>query len=55
MALPIFCDSIRIVLPLSTPALATCRLFMAVAYWNDWFLGVMLLDSPLYTAGGHHI
>jgi ABC-type glycerol-3-phosphate transport system permease component len=34
----------RIVLPLSTPALATVGLFMAVAYWNDWFLGVMLLD-----------
>ena len=35
---------LRIVLPLSTPALATVGLFMAVAYWNDWFLGVMLLD-----------
>jgi ABC-type glycerol-3-phosphate transport system permease component len=33
-----------IVLPLSTPVLATVGLFMAVAYWNDWFLGVMLLD-----------
>jgi ABC-type glycerol-3-phosphate transport system permease component len=41
----------QIVLPLSTPALATVGLFMAVAYWNDWFLAVMLLDfakfSPL--------
>lgn len=34
----------KIVLPLSTPVLATVGLFMAVAYWNDWFLGVMLLD-----------
>jgi len=34
----------QIVLPLSTPVLATVGLFMAVAYWNDWFLGVMLLD-----------
>ena len=34
----------KIVLPLSTPALATAALFIAVAYWNDWFLGVMLLD-----------
>jgi len=34
----------KIVVPLSTPALATVGLFMAVAYWNDWFLGVMLLD-----------
>ncbi|MEZ4726341.1 MAG: carbohydrate ABC transporter permease [Caldilineaceae bacterium] len=34
----------RIVLPLSKPALATVGLFMAVAYWNDWFLALMLLD-----------
>jgi putative aldouronate transport system permease protein len=34
----------RIVLPLSTPAIATVGLFTAVAYWNDWFLAVMLLD-----------
>jgi putative aldouronate transport system permease protein len=33
-----------IVLPLSMPVLATVGLFMAVAYWNDWWLGVMLLD-----------
>ncbi|HEY3290529.1 MAG TPA: carbohydrate ABC transporter permease [Anaerolineae bacterium] len=33
-----------IVLPLSTPALATAALFISVAYWNDWWLGVMLLD-----------
>lgn len=33
----------RIVLPLSLPALATVGLFMAVAYWNDWWHGVMLL------------
>ena len=34
----------RIVLPLSTPVLATVSLFVAVAYWNDWWHGVMLLD-----------
>jgi len=34
----------RIVLPLSTPVLATVGLFVAVAYWNDWWHGVMLLD-----------
>ena len=33
----------RVVLPLSLPAMATVGLFMAVAYWNDWFHGVMLL------------
>ncbi|MDO8312462.1 MAG: carbohydrate ABC transporter permease, partial [Sideroxyarcus sp.] len=34
----------RIVLPLSKPALATVGLFIAVSYWNDWFLSLMLLD-----------
>lgn len=38
----------RIVLPLSTPVLATVGLFMAVAYWNDWFLAVMLLDTAKF-------
>jgi putative aldouronate transport system permease protein len=35
---------IKIVLPLSKPVLATVGLFIAVAYWNDWFNAVMLLD-----------
>jgi putative aldouronate transport system permease protein len=35
---------ISIVLPLSTPVLATAGLFVSVAYWNDWWHGVMLLD-----------
>jgi ABC-type glycerol-3-phosphate transport system permease component len=34
----------RIVLPLSTPVLATVGLFVSVAFWNDWWHGVMLLD-----------
>jgi ABC-type glycerol-3-phosphate transport system permease component len=34
----------RIVLPLSMPVLATAGLFISVAYWNDWWHGVMLLD-----------
>jgi ABC-type glycerol-3-phosphate transport system permease component len=34
----------RIVLPLSMPVLATTSLFVAVAYWNDWWHGVILLD-----------
>jgi len=33
-----------IVLPLSMPALATASLFTGVAYWNDWWHGVLLLD-----------
>lgn len=35
---------VRIVLPLSMPVLATAGLFVSVAYWNDWWHGVMLLD-----------
>jgi putative aldouronate transport system permease protein len=34
----------RIMLPLSTPVLATTTLFVAVAYWNDWWHGVILLQ-----------
>jgi putative aldouronate transport system permease protein len=34
----------RIVMPLSVPAVATAALFIGVGYWNDWFLGVMLID-----------
>lgn len=28
----------RLILPLSTPGLATIGLFLALGYWNDWFL-----------------
>jgi ABC-type glycerol-3-phosphate transport system permease component len=34
----------RIILPLSSPALATVGLFTAVRYWNDWWLGTILID-----------
>lgn len=35
----------KIVLRLSVPVLATVALFIALGYWNDWFLGIMLIDS----------
>jgi putative aldouronate transport system permease protein len=35
----------QIVLPLSLPVLATVGLFMAIAYWNDWYLPMMLIDT----------
>ncbi|WP_135546401.1 carbohydrate ABC transporter permease [Paenibacillus cymbidii] len=35
-----------IVLPLALPALATVGLFIAFAYWNDWWLGLLFVDSP---------
>ncbi|HHX20195.1 MAG TPA: carbohydrate ABC transporter permease [Clostridiales bacterium] len=35
----------QIVLPISLPALATIGLFFAFAFWNDWFLAKMYLDT----------
>lgn len=35
----------KIILPLSTPVLATVGLFTALGYWNDWWLGLMLIDK----------
>jgi putative aldouronate transport system permease protein len=36
---------IRIILPLSKPALATVGLFYALAYWNDWWLALLYIDN----------
>ena len=33
-----------IVLPLAKPALATLGLFFALAYWNDWWLGLLFIE-----------
>lgn len=35
----------RIVLPLSTPVLATIGLFIAIAYWNDWFTSALYIEN----------
>lgn len=35
----------QIVLPISLPALATIGLFFAFAFWNDWFLAKLYLDT----------
>jgi len=37
---------IRIILPLSTPVLATITLFSGVGHWNDYFAGVMFINNP---------
>ena len=37
---------IRIVLPVSKPVLAVIGLFISLGYWNDWWLGIMLIDKP---------
>ena len=36
----------RIVLPLSTPALATVGLFLMLGFWNDYFLGLIYINTP---------
>jgi putative aldouronate transport system permease protein len=35
----------RIFYPLAKPVLATVGLFVSLAYWNDWWLGMMLVDK----------
>lgn len=35
----------RIYLPLAKPVIATIILFAALGYWNDWWLGLMLIDD----------
>jgi len=37
---------LRIVLPLSKPALATFALFYAVGYWNSYFDAIMFINDP---------
>ena len=36
---------IRLILPLSKPALATIGLFIALGYWNDWFTSFMFIQD----------
>jgi len=35
----------KLVLPLSTPGLATIGLFIALAYWNDWFNAAVFINT----------
>lgn len=35
----------KIIIPLSTPSLATVGLFISFTYWNDWWLGLLFIDS----------
>ncbi len=40
----------KIILPLSTPVLATVGLFVGLAYWNDWTNGLYYItDTSLYS------
>jgi len=36
----------RIVLPVSTPVLATIAVFCSLAQWNEWFLGIIYMRTP---------
>lgn len=36
----------QVVMPLSLPILATIGLFAGIAYWNDWFNGLIYLTDP---------
>jgi putative aldouronate transport system permease protein len=37
---------VKLILPLSKPALATIGLFIALTYWNDWFLAYIFMQDP---------
>jgi len=37
--------ALRIYFPLSMPVMATVGLFYGLAYWNDWWNAIMLVDS----------
>jgi putative aldouronate transport system permease protein len=36
---------IKLILPISKPALATIGLFIALAYWNDWFSAMLFISD----------
>lgn len=36
---------LRLILPLSKPALATVGLFTMLGFWNDWFRGLLYIDN----------
>ena len=36
---------VRLVLPISTPVLATIALFYALNYWNDWFMALLFIGD----------
>ncbi len=36
----------KIMLPLSTPAIATIGIFTGLAYWNDWINGLYYITNP---------
>ncbi|MBN1777824.1 MAG: carbohydrate ABC transporter permease [Clostridiales bacterium] len=39
---------LRIIIPMSTPALATLGLFIALGYWNEWYNALLFLPNTKY-------
>ncbi len=39
---------VKVVVPLSTPAIATIALYTAVFFWNDWFNGLIYLKTSQF-------
>ena len=37
---------VKLILPLSKAALATVGLFMALMYWNDWYVASLYITDP---------
>jgi putative aldouronate transport system permease protein len=38
----------RIIVPVSTPGIATVVLFYALTYWNDWWLAILFINHDYY-------
>ena len=36
----------QVILPLSTPVLATIGMFTGLVYWNDWINGLYYINNP---------
>jgi putative aldouronate transport system permease protein len=37
---------VQLIIPISTPVIATIGLFTAIGFWNDWFRATLYIDSP---------
>lgn len=42
-----FVTFIKVILPMSKPALATIGLFIGLGYWNEWYNAMLFLDSSM--------
>lgn len=38
----------QVILPLSKPVMASIALFIAIGYWNDWYLSYMFVEDSKY-------